>query len=120
MKNYSKIIFILIIISFTFSNLNAQEKENKIDTLQFNVSGVCNSCKTRIENAALIKGVKFAEWNKEEQMLTVVFNSTKTTVDKIHQSIAYAGHDTDKAKATDEAYSKLPKCCAYRDGIETH
>ncbi|MBN1183177.1 MAG: heavy-metal-associated domain-containing protein [Bacteroidales bacterium] len=119
MKTNHFFIIAFLVFAFTIS-ANAQEKTNSIDTLNFQVSGVCNSCKARIENAALIKGVKQANWNKETQMLTVVFNSTKTTEDNIHKSIADAGHDTEKIKASDEAYSKLPKCCAYRDGIKVH
>ncbi len=90
------------------------------DTISFHVSGVCGSCKQRIENAALIKGVKWAQWDIESQILTVIYRKDKVTPDAIHQSIALAGHDTDKVKATDEAYKKLPRCCAYRDGVEKH
>jgi len=77
-------------------------------------------CKERIENAALIKGVKFAEWDKETKLIKVVFKPDKTDALKIHKSIAAAGHDTEKEKAEDEAYKKLPACCAYRDGVKTH
>ncbi|OQX97262.1 MAG: hypothetical protein B6I20_12980 [Bacteroidetes bacterium 4572_117] len=98
----------------------AQKKTKKIVTAEFTVKGVCKMCKERIENAALIKGVKFAEWDKQTNKLKVVFNSQKTTLDKIHKSIADAGHDTDKLKGNDGAYKKLPKCCAYRDGAKKH
>ncbi|MFN8255247.1 MAG: ATPase [Bacteroidales bacterium] len=119
-----KTIFFSLIIMFIFLsmsiNLKGQADTKGNITQEFKVSGNCQQCKERIENAALIKGVKFAEWNKETDMLKVVFNPSKTNRDAIEQSIANAGHDTENHKATDEAYKKLPECCAYRDGVEKH
>jgi len=88
--------------------------------LEFEVDGVCGMCKERIENAALIKGVKFAEWDKETQILQVVYRPKKVTELDIHRAVAEMGHDTPKVKATKEAYQKLPACCAYRDGVDPH
>jgi Cu(I)/Ag(I) efflux system membrane fusion protein len=47
-------------------------------------------------------------------MLTATFDPAKTSIDAIGKKIAEAGHDNDKAKATDKAYDKLPGCCKYR------
>ena len=111
----------LVLISLIIATPSlAQKKTKKIITTEFNVDGVCKMCKERIENAALIKGVKLAKWNKETSKLKVIYNTKKTTLDKIHKSIAAAGHDTDVLKGNDEAYKKLPGCCAYRDGVEKH
>jgi hypothetical protein len=35
-------------------------------------------------------------------------------LDRLEKSLADAGHDNEKYKATDDVYSKLPKCCLYR------
>ncbi len=115
--NYTYLILISIIIA---SPAAAQKKAKKVVTAEINVTGVCKMCKERIENAALIKGVKLAEWNQETNALKVIFNTKKTTIDKIHESIAGIGHDTNKLKGDNEAYKKLPGCCAYRDGVEKH
>jgi len=32
---------------------------------------------------------------------------------EIHEAIAAVGHDTEKVKATDEAYEELHTCCKY-------
>ena len=77
-------------------------------------------CKNRIETAAYIKGVKFAEWNKETKVLKVSYKSTKVTEDDIHKAIAGVGHNTEKVKATQETIESLPGCCRYDDGVETH
>jgi copper chaperone CopZ len=95
-------------------------KKKKIETTEFTVSGVCKDCEKRIENAALIKGVKMVSWNKEEQKLKVIYNTQKTTIEDIHKAIAGAGHDTDLIKAQESIYKKLPACCQYRDGVGIH
>jgi periplasmic mercuric ion binding protein len=119
MKNTLLLIGFVIISLFAF-NSQAQEKSKKIETTEFKVWGVCGQCKDRIENAALIKGVKFAEWNKQTQMLKVIYVPEKVSLEKIHKAVAEAGHDTELVKADDEVYKKLPKCCLYRDGIKAH
>jgi hypothetical protein len=112
---YIACICALIILS---GGIYAQD--SKYSTEEFRVDGVCDQCKVRIENAAYIKGVKHCEWNKETQMLAVTYNPAKIELIKIHESVAEAGHSTDKVEANDEAYHKLPKCCAYRDGVHVH
>lgn len=96
------------------------EKKKKVETLEFEVAGVCGACEKRIEKAALIKGVKMADWDKEKQKIKVIYTTKKTDEKAIHQAIAKAGHDTEKVKATDEAYAQLSDCCKYRDGVEIH
>lgn len=113
MKN----IIVIIIAFATMSSVNAQ---SKIDTISFQVTGVCGMCKSRIEDAGLIKGVKSIEWNKEKQEVTVVYNTKKTNQKTIEKAIASKGHDTENCTATDEDYQKLPGCCLYRDGVEVH
>lgn len=117
MKNI-KSLFILIGLAIFSVSANAQTP--KKETVEFEVKGVCNECKSRIENAAYIKGVKFAEWNKETDIIKVVYNPQKVELTDIHQSIADTGHSTDKIEASKEAYKKLPKCCAYDDGVHKH
>ena len=77
-------------------------------------------CKARIENAALIPGVKKAEWDLESGMITVVYTTKTVTEMEVHQAIAEKGHRTGKVEANEEAYANLPRCCAYDDGVEKH
>lgn len=111
-------IFYICAMVIISGGLFAQESKYSIE--EFHVDGVCDQCKERIENAAYIKGVKQCEWNKESQILTVTFNPAKIELIQIHKNIAEAGHSTDKVEASDEVYHKLPKCCAYKDGIHVH
>lgn len=118
MKHIILNISLLLIFTFIQTNLFAQSNTSKTDT--FTVAGNCGQCKERIEDASYIKGVKHAEWNKTTKILTVTYNSSKTTREKIEQAIAQAGHDTGDHKASDKAYKRLPECCAYRSGACHH
>jgi copper chaperone CopZ len=114
---------IIGIVALLFCSLGltfAQEKKDII-TEKIKVSGNCNQCKKRIENAAYTEGVKRAEWDKSTQVLTVTYKSSKTSLQKIEENIAHAGHDAGNVKASEEDYNKLPGCCAYKEeGAATH
>ena len=121
MKKLTILFTILLTILLSSTASFSQEPEKgKAVKLEFKVDGVCDMCKTVIENAAYVKGVKMASWDKMSGNMTVMYRPDKTNEDAIHQNIAKAGYDTDKLKATDEDYAKLPNCCRYRDGLEKH
>jgi copper chaperone CopZ len=83
-------------------------------TEKIKVYGNCGMCKSRIEKAAkLVEGVTKATWDATENVLTVTFDDTKTTVLKIEEAVAKVGHDTDHVKADDKTYNALPGCCKY-------
>lgn len=107
--------FILFLL---FSVEGLAQKKIATDTLA--VHGVCQMCQQRIQNAALVKGVKLAEWNKNTQELVVMYKTKKTDLNAIATAVANAGHDNSKKKAPQEAYDELPDCCAYRDGVSVH
>ena len=90
------------------------QKKGKVEA-KFHVEGICNMCKNRIEETVnFSKGVKSASWNKETEVLVVVYKEGKTTPQEIGEALAKAGHDNDYAKATDEDYEKISKCCRYK------
>jgi copper chaperone CopZ len=105
--------FIISIIILITGTLSAQVK-----TDTFAVNGNCNMCKERIEKAADIKGVSFANWDVKTNKLTVKYNSEKVSIDDIQKSIANAGHDTPAHKADNKVYEKLHHCCQYDRLIE--
>ena len=86
----------------------------------FEVNGVCKMCKARIEKTAFKqKGVKVAEWDINNHLLTVLYDKSKIDINQIHKSIAKVGHDTSDEQAPDEVYDNLPMCCLYnRDEIK--
>lgn len=110
--------YIIIILSIIFSTnfAFAQDKSKDITTEEYVVSGNCGECKERIERAAYVKGVKLAEWDKDSKKLKVVYKTSKTSAEKILQSVANAGYDSEKFTAKEDDYNSLPKCCYYRTG----
>ena len=106
-----KINLLLVVMILFFSISFSQTKSQMIF-----VDGVCGMCEKRIEsNCLATKGIKMADWNKENRMLKVIFNEKKISLDEIHKKVASIGHDTKLETATDEAYNKLDMCCKYRD-----
>ena len=102
----------LVIGLLLFSTTLLFAKEAKTEKIK--VYGNCGQCKSRIEKAAKsVEGVTKATWNDKDEILTVTFDGTRTTVSKIEEAVAKVGHDTDHARATDKAYNALPGCCKY-------
>lgn len=78
------------------------------------VNGMCGMCKARIEKAtSAVPGVATASWNVDSKMLSVAYDPKITNPDFIQKAAANVGHDTKKARATDEAYDNLHACCKY-------
>jgi len=109
--------FIVVLVIIFSCSLSAEaQKNSKTSRVKFEVDGVCEMCKERIEKAAILtKGVKFAVWDVNTKELYCIYNNKKTSTLKIKEAIAAVGHDTNEVKATDEVYSKLDACCLYRD-----
>ena len=81
----------------------------------FGVSGNCEMCKERIENAAKsFQGVSSADWDVNSKKISVEYDNKRVGLDEIQEAIAKAGHDNEKFKASDEVYNNLPECCLYR------
>lgn len=116
MKSFKVFLAVLIMTAFGV-NLSAQVRESlqsapkKTET--FKVWGNCSMCKDRIEKAVKSEGASEATWDSKTKMLTVTFDPKKTSVDALSRKIASVGHDTEKYKAPDDVYAKLPGCCHY-------
>jgi mercuric ion binding protein len=82
-------------------------------TVSLKVWGNCDLCKARIEKAVNVDGVSKANWDSKTKMLSLVYDPSKTNSDELQKKIAAVGHDTEKFKADDKAYAKLPGCCQY-------
>lgn len=107
--------FSLSIIAMIFSlSVTAQNQPMSTKTESFKVEGKCGMCKARIEKAAKIEGVTKAEWDADKQLLTVTYMPDMVKIDDIQKKVAAVGHDTEKVKADDKTYNKLPGCCKYR------
>ena len=85
----------------------------------FAVLGNCGMCKDRIERAAYsVRGVRLANWNEQEQSLTVTWRPQRTDQEEIERAIAKAGHDTENFLTHDEIHANLHHCCIYERNPE--
>jgi copper chaperone CopZ len=71
-------------------------------------------CQVKIEDTTNdIEGVKFGRWSIASNMITVKYDPSQTSNEKIQKVIASAGYDTEMYKAKDEDYNNLHFCCKY-------
>ena len=97
-------LIIFLLISF---RLSAQT-----DTLQIKTSAVCDQCKKTLENdISFVKGVKDVKLDVKSAILTVVYDASKVTPDKIRLAVTKSGYDADSLKADEKAYKRLSECC---------
>ena len=77
--------------------------------------GYDDVCQVEIERVSkYLPGVHFVYWLQSEQMLLVDFDESKTNIDSISIAIAKYGYDTERHKADDSVYKRLPFECRYR------
>jgi hypothetical protein len=115
MKTIKLFVAIIVLAAFagTLSAQTGAKDSGKTKTETLKVWGVCGMCKARIEKTAKEEGCTSAAWDSKTLMLTVSFDSLKTNSDALAKKIASVGHDTEKYKAQDDVYEKLPGCCHY-------
>lgn len=99
--------------STSYAQMHDHSEMAVTKTETFKVRGNCEMCKARIEKAAMLDGVSKAEWSSKTKVLTIEYDPSKAKSDDVIKSIAAAGHDTEKFKADDSVYAKLPGCCKY-------
>ena len=92
--------------------------QSKVATIHIKASIYCDHCKQcescgkRLENAIFTeKGVKRVEINEKDKTVKVIYNSDKTTPEKLRTAISKVGFDADNVKADAAAYAKLDPCC---------
>ena len=107
MKRFISTIALFVCSVFLFAGSTVKEAS-------FKASGNCSMCQRRIEKSLKIKEVSSASWDKKTKMLSVKYDASAITVDSLQKRVASAGHDTEKFKASDAVYEKLPGCCLYR------
>ncbi len=104
---------IIIAVLCAVINLTATAQKKNIKTETFKVLGTCEQCKARIETSLKKIGTYKANWVIETNMLTVSYDSTKLSKEKISKKLADVGHDTELFQTDEATYKSLPKCCYY-------
>ena len=115
MKTVKLFLTILLFGAFVINTSAQTTSKNNLQqkTETFKVWGKCDMCKTRIEKTVKAEGATSANWDTKTQMLAVTFDPAKTNVESLSKKLASVGHDTEKFKAPDDVYAKLPACCHY-------
>lgn len=112
MKKVKSILLSSIIVMFVMSSGIVKAQDATTAELKVKTSAVCDMCKETIEKyVAFEKGVKKSNLDVESKMLTVTYNPTKTTPEKIRLAVSKSGYDADEVPANPKAYKKLAACC---------
>jgi len=107
MKKIGISTFVLLAFLLSTSKVMAQ-----IDTVTIVTSSLCATCKEKIEHdLSFEKGVKSSEVEIEAKTAKVIYDSRKTTPEKIRIAITKSGYDADSLKADPKAFNRLPACC---------
>jgi periplasmic mercuric ion binding protein len=105
-------VFMLTALTFMFQNTNAQTAKSGTKTIKIKTTAICDMCKDRItKGLSYDKGVKSTNLDIPTKTLTIVYDESKTTPEKIKVAITKVGYDADEMKADKVAYEKLPACC---------
>lgn len=110
MKTRSIILSLIMLCSFI--GLSAQnKKDDRRNTVIFNVPMDCQSCKNKIEkNIAFEKGVKDLDVNLEKQIVSVTYDTKKTDVEKLQSAFGKLGYKaTTSCCKSKEAVAACPK-----------
>lgn len=115
-KRFLVIVVALFACHITYAQSDKNERTIGIKTQALKVYGTCSMDKQRIEKAAYsVDGVRYATWNENSQVLYIKYSVFKTqAADNVQRKISIAGNDTEKYKASDQAYQHLPDCCHYQ------
>jgi len=107
-------IFALAFLLVSFSGIELQAQNKKVEDVEITVLGNCGMCKDRIERAAYtVRGVRQASWDVDEKKLTLSYRSDRTDLETIERAIAKVGHDTENFLADEETHANLHTCCVY-------
>ena len=115
--NIFKSLLVALLLTLTSLAANAQSQSKNEQTASIKTSAVCGMCKKTIEKAmAYEKGIKSSSLDVDSKILTVVFDSRKTSLENIRKAVNESGYDADDKPASERAYKRLDDCCKKETG----
>lgn len=103
---------VAFVLFFVMGSMAQKSVSSTTQEIKIKTSAQCGMCKDKIEGAlAYEKGVKTSVLDLNDKVLTVTYDSKKSSPDKIRQIISKAGYDADDVAADKAAYDALPACC---------
>lgn len=107
-----KMLLLSMLIALISMSAKAQTQEKSQKTVQIKTSAVCGMCKKALEKTmASEKGVKASSLDVDSKVLTVVFDSRRTSLDNVRKAVTETGYDADELPAQERAYNRLNDCC---------
>ncbi|MBN8670822.1 MAG: heavy-metal-associated domain-containing protein [Chitinophagales bacterium] len=107
-----------IILLFVLLLNNTAKAQSKVATISIKTSIYCDHCKRcescgkRLEEAVYKqKGIKRVDIDEKTKTVSVIYNTSKTTPEKLRQAIASVGFDADDIKGDPKAYTTWDDCC---------
>jgi copper chaperone CopZ len=101
--------FPIFLVLFMFLQLTARAQQ---DTVFIKTSAVCKTCKKKIEgDISFEKGVKKVNLDLNTKVLMVVYDSRKTSPEKLRLAVTQTGYDADTIPRNPKAFKRLPDCC---------
>lgn len=102
----------LFLIGFLLLTGTVFGQDAKVQTVQIQTNAECGACKKRIEEKLnYTKGVKFAELDLTNKVLTVKFTTKQISLDEVKKTVSEIGYNADEVKANKTAQENLPACC---------
>ena len=105
--------FLLLVVFCSSTFLIAKDKEKKIKNIKIKTSAVCGMCNDLIVNKTLAfeKGVKYAELNLKDGIISIDYKSNKTSPEVLKELIRNLGYRADNLNPDPEIFYNLPRCC---------
>lgn len=107
MKKIASILSVILLFSGILMATPPKTAEVK-----FKTSAKCGMCKKRIErDLGVTKGVSNATLDLKTKEVTIVYNTKKTSPEKLKKAVSMIGYDADEVIADQKAHDALPDCC---------
>ena len=104
----------LIIFIVTFVSLNSKaDSLTEEKTVEISLPSIqCGMCAKTIKKAlGKVEGVIESKIDLENKKVSVTFDDSKTSLDKLEEAITSAGYDANDKLSDADAYDKLSPCC---------
>lgn len=110
MKN--GVIMLVMLLGLMTSCATSKSGETTKPTAYIQTNAQCGDCKERIEGVLNFeKGIVYSNMDMESKIVEVKYNTKKTSLAKIKQTISDIGYSADEVEANKVAQKALPTCC---------
>lgn len=113
MKAILTFLFLITLSGLVYSNNSPKTETIVIKTkIYCDHCKACESCGAKFDKILVFeKGIKMVTLDETAMTVTVMYNSRKTSPEKIRSAISKLGFDADEVKADSVAYDNLDGCC---------